>query len=194
MSEEEGQVGLRKLVACILERKLPQNVAAVVACFLSYRCMICDEGPGVFIKVFNICEWRCMTCSLALLPDDTWGHRSIHNHSGSSPASGLSEGVSSSASGALSEVLAQSSASGVVNMQCVSSSESSALSEVSSALGEVSSELSALHHSIERMKQKRMPNLMQYLMILWHRLAHEASIATQPTYQPLAHEYLNEMD
>ena len=50
------------------------------------------------------------------------------------------------------------------------------------------------HHSIEKMKQKRMPNLMQYLMILWHRFAHEASIATQPTHQPLAHEYLNKMD
>ena len=137
MTEEDSQKGLRQLVARILGLKIDSNVASLIVRFLNHRCMICDAERGVFTTIGNICEWRCMTCALALLPDDTWGHRSIHNHPGSSPAGGHSEGVSSSESSALGEVLAQSISLSEIWAQGVSSSQSSALSEVSSALSEV---------------------------------------------------------
>ena len=95
MTEEDSQTGLRQLGARMLGQKVDSNVASLIARFLNYRCMICDERPGVFTKIGNVCEWRCMTCALALPPDYTW-YRSIHYHAGSSPAGGHSEGVSSS--------------------------------------------------------------------------------------------------
>ena len=95
MAEEDRQRGLRQLAAQMLGQTVDPNVASLIARFLNYRCMLCDEEPGVFTKNGNICEWRCMTCALALLPDETW-YRSIHYHAGSSPAGGPSEGVSSS--------------------------------------------------------------------------------------------------
>ena len=94
-AEDNKQRGLKQLVSQMLGQQVDSSVASLIARFLNFRCMICDERPGVFTKIGNICEWRCMTCALALLPDDTW-YRSIHYHAGSSPAGGHSEGVSSS--------------------------------------------------------------------------------------------------
>ena len=95
MTEEDSQTGLRQLAARMLGQKVDSNVASLIARFLNYRCMLCDAEPGVFTKIGNICEWRCMTCALGLLPDEPW-FRSIHVPTGSSPAGAHSEGVSSS--------------------------------------------------------------------------------------------------
>ena len=160
MAEEDRQRGMRQLVSQMLGQKVDSSVASLIARFLNYRCMICDERPGVFTKIGNICEWRCMTCALALLPDDTWGHRSIHNHPGSPPAGGHSEGVSSSESSALSEVLAQSISLSEIWTQGVSSSQSSALSEVTISCNDAS-----LRTATEHTDARRTATEHSYLLI-----------------------------
>ena len=71
MAEDDSQTGLRQLVAYILGVKVDHNVASLIARFLNFRCMICDEGPGVLTKIGNIFEWRCMECALGLLAPAT---------------------------------------------------------------------------------------------------------------------------
>ena len=95
MAEEHHQYELRQLLACILGPKFDNNTATIIAAFTGRRlsrCILCDERPGVITKVGAIWEWRCITCALELLPDDTWEHRSIHIQPGSSQASCLSTG------------------------------------------------------------------------------------------------------
>ena len=103
MAEEHHQHGLRQLLARILGPKVDNNSASIIAEFLVYRCMLCDERPGVITRVEALWEWRCITCVLGLQADDTWEHpssdymhimrhRSIHIHPGSSPARCLSTG------------------------------------------------------------------------------------------------------
>ena len=96
-AEENRRKGLKQLVSQMLGQKVDPNVASLIGRFLNFRCMICDERPGVFTKIGNICEWRCMDCFIGLSTDRvSTASRSIHHHVGSSARSGPSSGVSSS--------------------------------------------------------------------------------------------------
>ena len=97
MAEENRQRGLKQLVSQMLGQKVDSSVASLIGRFLNFRCMLCDERLGIFTKVGNICEWRCIDCFVGLSTDRvSTAYRSIHHHVGSSARSGPSSGVSSS--------------------------------------------------------------------------------------------------
>jgi|SouAtlMetagenome_1021521.scaffolds.fasta_scaffold140234_1 hypothetical protein len=65
----DEQVALREYLAKVFE----PHVVDVVLSYMLKRCTLCDEGTGVLVKDGGG-EWQiwCLTCSLQLLPDDTW--------------------------------------------------------------------------------------------------------------------------
>ena len=59
--EDDSHTRLRQLVAHILNVKVDHNVASLIARFLSSRCMICDEEPGVltaWIALLDYSPWQ----------------------------------------------------------------------------------------------------------------------------------------
>ena len=71
MVEEDSQTGLRQLVAHILGVKVDHNVASLIARFLNFRCMICDEEPGVltaWIALLDYSPRQCHRSNLAPAP------------------------------------------------------------------------------------------------------------------------------
>ena len=59
-AEENRRKGLKQLVSQLLGQKVYPNVASLIGRFLNFKCMLCDERLGIFTKVGNICEWRCI--------------------------------------------------------------------------------------------------------------------------------------
>ena len=59
-AEEGRRKGLKQLVSQLLGQKVDRHVASLIGRFLNFRCMLCDERLGIFTKVGNICEWRCI--------------------------------------------------------------------------------------------------------------------------------------
>ena len=96
-AQERRRKGLKQLVSQLIGQKVDHHVASLIGGFLNFRCMLCDERPGIFTKIGNICEWRCMDCFVGLSTDRvSTAYRSIHHHVDSSARSGPSSGVSSS--------------------------------------------------------------------------------------------------